>query len=104
MDRIYKVGDKVWVKNLVTNESIPTVIKSAQKLTFEDGSSCMLYGTDDGGMRVNVDGKPSSGNIFSSKEACDAFPRYIPKSGPVYVGNYTEEDWKRFNEERYGEI
>ena len=74
----FEVGDVVWHKNLVTNEAIQTKIKSYQSIINSDGSSCVIYHTEDQCPIVNIIGKPSNTNVFATKEECDSWHAYVP--------------------------
>lgn len=74
----FEVGDVVWHKNLVTNEAIQTKIKLYQAIINSDGSSCVIYHTEDQNHIVNIIGKPSNTNVFATKEECDSYPPYVP--------------------------
>ena len=74
----FEVGDVVWHKNLATNEAIQTKIKSYQAIINSDGSSCVIYHTEDQCPIVNIIGKPSNTNVFATKEECDSWHAYVP--------------------------
>lgn len=74
----FEVGDVVWHKNLATNEAIQTKIKSYQAIINSDGSSCVIYHTEGQCPIVNIIGKPSSTNVFATKEECDSWNAYVP--------------------------
>lgn len=93
MEKIFNAGDKVWVKNLVTNEAHETMVTNVNHMVFDDGSSCYLYTTTDG-PHVNIPGDRTNPNsVFATREECEASARYYPKTGPIYIGNYTDKDW-----------
>lgn len=77
----FKVGDTVWRKDLLTNESYETKIRKINAYYFieEDGSEsyCVMYMDGDGPM-CNMPDKLSANSAFATKEEADACPAYDP--------------------------
>lgn len=77
----FNIGDKVWHKNLVTNEAVQTTIKSYMGYISADKdkeASCVMYHCEDGDIIVNIEGKPAKTNVFATKEECDSWPTFDP--------------------------
>lgn len=81
----FNIGDRIWHKNLVTNESIEATIECFQVLhcvykkkdSNELATTTMtIYHTDDGSPLCNIEGDLGSNSAYATKEECDAAPAY----------------------------
>ena len=79
IDIPFKVGDKVWHKNLVTNEAIQTTVKYYTAVINADGSKCIMFHLTDNSMCVNIVGTHKNTDVFATKKECDSYPPYIPE-------------------------
>ena len=78
----FNIGDKVWRKNLVTNEAYETTITDITLCgsVLKNGtvSWAIMYHNGEGPM-VNISGRVDANNAFATKEEADACPAYNPK-------------------------
>ena len=83
----FNVGDKIWHKNLVTNEAMENTIESLQvfhcvyKKKDSDElttSTLTMYHTEDGSPLCNLEGDLGPNSAYATKEECDAAPAYVP--------------------------
>ena len=76
----FNIGDKVWHKNLVTNEPEQHTVQSimATHCVYNNRESeIVIYHTDDGPL-TNVPGKLGSNSAYATKEEAEAAPNYVP--------------------------
>lgn len=79
----FNPGDKVWRKNLVTNEAYQVEIERVDVYAFfEKGKQFYVETYHDGtaGPMFNIPGQVGANNAFATKEDADACPAYVPKS------------------------
>ena len=77
---VFEVGDVVYHKNLFTNETLKTKISNYHIMVFGDDSKGVLYDTEDNFHCFVIEGKTSAGDVFATKEECDACPSYKPEN------------------------
>ena len=78
----FNPGDKVWRKNLVTNETSQVTISRLDVYFFaEEGKQdyCVMYHVADDTPMCNVPGRVSANQAFATKEEADACPAYVPE-------------------------
>lgn len=79
----FNPGDKVWRKNLVTNEAEQVQIERVDVLVsfIKGGQSYVeMYHSEDAIVMCNIPGQVDANNAFATKEDADACPAYVPKS------------------------
>lgn len=80
----FNPGDKVWRKNLVTNEAEQVEIVRVDVLVsfIEGGQSYVeIYHSEDADAGMcNIPGQVDANNAFATKEDADACPAYVPKT------------------------
>jgi len=77
----FNPGDKVWRKNLVTNEAEPVQIERVDVFVsfIEGGQSYVeIYHSEDATGMCNIPGQVDANNAFATKEDADACPAYNP--------------------------
>jgi len=83
----FSIGDKVWHKNLVTNEARETTVRDIQAMVNEYVNSkgerriskLIIYHTEDGSPLTNIEGDLGANSAYATKEECDAAPAYVPR-------------------------
>ncbi len=79
----FNPGDKVWRKNLVTNEAEQVKIDRVDVYAFfEKGEQSYVetYHAGTAGPMCNIPGQVDANNAFATKEDADACPAYVPKT------------------------
>lgn len=82
----FNPGDKVWRKNLVTNEAEQVQIERVDVLVsfIKGGQSYVeMYHSEDATAMCNIPGQVDANNAFATKEDADACPAYVPKSNTL---------------------
>ena len=90
IDTQFNIGDEIWHKNLVTNESYKDKVKAimfTQSTFVNDGgeiktSSIVIYHTESGDMCTNTEGNLGANSAYATKEECDAVPAFDPRQNP----------------------
>jgi hypothetical protein len=76
----FNIGDKVWRKNLVTNEASQVEITRVDVYYFfeENGKEnyCVMYHVKGDTTMCNISNKVDANNAFATQEEADACPPY----------------------------